>query len=296
MSVATTQPATSGNTAGILWMVSATILYVLMVISVRFLGTDMPTSQSAFLRFAIGMVLMLPMIPGMLRGGFPADTKSLFFWRGLIHTVGVIFWFYAMVRLPVAEVTAIGYLTPILMTVGAAVMFGEILTGGRLISLVVALGGALVVLRPGVREIEPAHLAQVASAVCFAISFLLAKRLAMRAGSVLITFMMAVSITVLLAPLAIVNWTPVSVEEFAWIALSAVFATAANYCHMKSYSLAPLMVTQPVIFLQIFWATALGYVLFGEAMDPWTITGGLSIVAATVFATLIEKRAKPVSG
>ena len=127
------RPREAGQTAGILWMVAATILYVAMVISVRMLGPGIPTSQSAFMRFAIGLIFLLPVIPQTMRRGFPEGTLKLFAWRGAVHTIGVMFWFYAMVRIPVAETTAIGYLTPILMTAAGAIMFGEMLSGGRLL-------------------------------------------------------------------------------------------------------------------------------------------------------------------
>ncbi|NAZ18096.1 EamA family transporter, partial [Glutamicibacter soli] len=104
----------------------------------------------------------------------------LFILRGILHVAAVIAWFYAMSRITVAEVTAIGFLNPIMVTIGAAIFMGEKLAARRIAAIAVALLGALVVLRPGLRPLDPGHLSQVMAAVCFGTSYLLAKLLADR--------------------------------------------------------------------------------------------------------------------
>lgn len=274
--------------AGMLWAVGATLCYVVMIGLVRYLGTGLPTAQSAFLRFAIGLVFLFPVILTVFRTGLPSGTATLFLSRGAIHTAGVAFWFFAMARLPVAETTAIGYLTPVAMTFGAALMFGEKITAVRLGALAFAIAGSLVVLRPGTRELGAGHIAQIIASILFAVSFLQAKRLSQCASPSLIVTMMALSVTVLLAPLALAVWKPVSLDQSVWLALSALFATLANYCQTKSYALAPLTVTQPIGFLQLVWATLMGVTIFGEAVDVWVLVGGSVIIAAAVWVVLWE--------
>ncbi|MDP1575625.1 MAG: EamA family transporter, partial [Cypionkella sp.] len=86
---------------------------------VRYLGTDLPAAQSAFLRFAFGVLLLAPVLPGLARG-MSGQVLRLFAWRGVMHTIAVLFWFYAMARIPVAHATAIGYLNPVLMLIAGA--------------------------------------------------------------------------------------------------------------------------------------------------------------------------------
>ncbi len=157
-------PVASRPVEGILWMLASGLCFVAVNGIVRYLGTDLPAAQSAFLRFAWGVLFLLPTLGGVLRQGLPPGTGPLFLGRGVVHGFAVIFWFYAMARLPVAEVTAIGYLNPVIVTVGAVVFFGERLALRRILAIVVALLGALIVLRPGLREILPGHLAQLCAA------------------------------------------------------------------------------------------------------------------------------------
>ena len=81
---------------------------------------------------------------------------------------------------------------------------------------------------------------------------------------------------------------PVSLTQVGWLAVVAVWATAGHYCMGRAFAAAPVAVTQPVVFLQLVWATLLGAIAFGEAIDPFVILGGGVIVAAVSYITWRE--------
>ncbi|THD85854.1 DMT family transporter [Aliigemmobacter aestuarii] len=259
---------------------------------VRYLGTDLPAAQSAFLRFAFGVVFLLPSLLPLIGRGFAPGAMRLFTLRGVVHTAAVVAWFYAMARIPVAEVTAIGYLNPVLVTLGAALFFGEKLALRRIMAVVVAILGALIVLRPGVREVTDGHMAQVAAAFFFAGSYLFAKRLSQMESAGTVVAMMSLFVTLGLLPFAIWVWVPVSPAQLGWLALVAAFATSGHYCMTRAFTAAPLTVTQPVTFLQLVWATLLGALAFGEAVDPFVLLGGAVIIAAVSYITWREASLK----
>jgi drug/metabolite transporter (DMT)-like permease len=264
--------------AGIAWMLGSGLCFVAVTGIVRHLGTDLPAAQSAFLRFAFGVVFLLP---AMLRmGPLPRDLLALFGLRGAFHTAAVVCWFYAMARLPVAEVTAIGYLNPVIVTVGGALIFGEALAWRRVVTIGLGIVGAVIVLRPGLREILPGHLAQLGAAALFAGSYLCAKRLSLILDAGVVVAAMSVMVTIGLLPFALWVWVPVSGLQCAWLALVAAFATGGHYCMTRAFAAAPLAVTQPVVFLQLVWATLLGWIVFGEGIDPYVTLGGAVIVGA----------------
>src|SRR5690606_22777036 len=126
----------------------------------------------------------------------PAGAWPLVLGRGGLHVVAVTLWFFAMARIPVAEVTAIGYLNPIVVTVGAALLFGETLAARRIAAIAIALLGALVVLRPGLREVTPGHLAQLGAAVSFGLSYLIAKRLSADLPAGALVALLSLTVTV----------------------------------------------------------------------------------------------------
>ena len=269
-------------------MLAAGLSFVCMTAVVRHLGTNLPAAQTAFLRFGWGVLILLPTMLPLLRDGLPAGTARLFVWRGAFHTGAVILWFYAMARLPLAEVTAVGYLNPVAVTLGAALLFGERLTPLRVLAVVVALLGALIVLRPGLRAITDGHLAQLGAALLFAGSYLYAKRLSSMVGAGMIVAMMSLTVTAGLLPFALAVWTPVSAVQLGWLLLTAVFATLGHYCMTRAFMVAPISVTQPVTFLQLLWATLLGALVFNEGVDPYVLLGGAMIIAAVGYITWRE--------
>ena len=281
---------------GALWMLACGLSFVGVTGIVRYIGTDLPAAQQAFLRFAFGVVLILPMLAPMMRTGFPAGALRLFGLRGMVHVAAVILWFYAMARLPVAEVTAIGYLNPVLVMLGGVLVFGERLTRGRVVASAVALVGAAVILRPGLREVTDGHVAQIGAAVCFAGSYLFAKRLSAMLPASVVVAMLSLIAAVGLVPFAAAVWQPVSWAQAGLLAGTAVLGTFAHYAMTRAFAAAPLAVTQPVTFLQIVWATALGALVFAEPVDGFVLAGAALIIAAISVSTWAEARAGAVDG
>uniref|UniRef100_UPI0035641552 EamA family transporter n=1 Tax=Aquicoccus sp. TaxID=2055851 RepID=UPI0035641552 len=99
--------------AGVMWMVLTGVLFVGVTAMVKVLGTRIPAPEAAFLRYLLGLVFLIPMIRPMLRAGLTRRQVRLFGFRGLAHTVGVALWFFAMARIPIADVTAMNYLAPV---------------------------------------------------------------------------------------------------------------------------------------------------------------------------------------
>lgn len=276
--------------AGILWMLLSGLCFVAVNGVVKHLGTDLPAAQSAFIRFAFGALVFLPVMPRVLRMGLPAPVWRLFGWRGLLHVAAVVFWFHAMARVPVAEMSAIAFLNPVIVLVIAGLMLGESFGARRVMVVVAALAGAMLVLRPGFREVTEGHVAQIAATLCFAASYIIAKRLALAVPASVVVAVMSVSVTLGLLPLALWVWQPVSLVQLAWLALVAALATGGHYAMTRAFAAAPLAVTQPVTFLQIIWSTALGAIAFAEAVDPWVIAGGAVIIGAISLNTWRETR------
>ncbi len=280
--------ATTNPVIGVFWMIITGFLFVGVTALVKLLGPRIPASEAAFLRYALGLVFLLPMVRPLLRARLSRGQLALFTWRGLAHTGGVALWFYAMTRIPIADVTAMNYLSPIYVTLGAAIFLGERLAFRRILAVVVALIGGLIILRPGFREVGAGHLAMLFAAFFFATSYLLAKRMADETGAAVTVTMLSLMVTIGLAPLALMNWvTPTGYELLLLLAVAAV-ATAGHYTMSLALAAAPITVTQPVGFLQLVWAVTLGWLVFDEGLDIWVIVGGGVIISAISFMTWRE--------
>ncbi|MFC4270081.1 EamA family transporter [Sneathiella chungangensis] len=277
---------------GIAWMVLTSFLFVGMTGIIRHLGSDMPAVETAFIRYFLGSLLILPMV---IRHwpGIPNKRETRFYiLRGIFHGGGVILWFYAMARIPIAEVTAIGYVSPIFVTIGAALFLGERMHFRRIAGVVAGFLGTLIILRPGFQEINLGQLAQLCAAPLFAVSFLIAKKLTGTQSSSMIVGMLSIGCTIALLPGAILQWRTPTTYELSWLAFAAVIATAGHYTLTRAFQAAPITLTQPLGFLQLVWAAILGVLVFGEPLDPFVMLGGAVIVAA---ATYISHRELQVS-
>jgi len=273
---------------GVFWMVVTGLCFVAVTAIVKHVGSTLPSSQAAFMRYAFGMIFMIPMLPAMRRNPPRGRALKLFALRGAFHTAGVVCWFYAMTKLPIAEVTAMNYLSPIYVTLGAALFLGERLALRRITAVVVALIGALIILRPGLRELSPGHYAMLLTAVAFGGSYVSAKSLSATQSPAVVVFMLSITVAIGLAPFAWAVWVPPTLVQAAWLLAVAAFATMAHYAMTLAFRAAPVSVTQPVTFLQLVWAVILGALLFDEPVDQWVVIGGAIIIAAISFITWRE--------
>jgi drug/metabolite transporter (DMT)-like permease len=297
-----TAERTEGRQAavGIAWMLVTGLLFVAVTGIVRHLGTDLPAVEAAFIRYAFGAVLILPVFFRAQRTPMSKGALKLYVVRGLFHGAAVMLWFFAMARIPIAEVTAIGYLAPIFTTIGAVIFLGETMHFRRIAAVVAGFVGALIILRPGLLDVSIGALAQLLAAPIFAVSFLIAKKLTATEHPAMIVAMLSVLCTLVLLPGAIAVWHTPSAVELAWLFLTALFATVGHYTLIRALEAAPITTTQPASFLQLVWAALLGMAVFSEAIDPWVFVGAGIIVGANTYIAHREMaaagRALPKSG
>lgn len=277
---------------GILWMLVTGLLFIAVTALVKYMGPRLPAAESAFLRYAIGLVFLLPALGALRQTSLSRRQWTLFGLRGFCHALGVILWFYAMTRIPIAEVTAMNYLAPIYVTLGAAVFLGEKLAARRIAAVCLGLMGAAIILRPGFREVSLGHLAMLFAAVVFAGSYLLAKVLADEVRPAVVVAMLSIFVTLALAPFALPVWVTPTLREVLLLTAVAVFATAGHYTMTLAFAAAPVTVTQPITFLQLLWATSLGVLAFNEPVDIWVIVGGFVILGSVTFITWREAMLK----
>ena len=274
--------------AGILWMIVTGVLFVAVTATVKHGAKGLPAAESAFLRYVLGIVFLIPMLKPLIAAHLTGRQKKLFWIRGFAHSIAIILWFFAMTRITIAEVTAMNYMTPIYITLGAAIFLGERLASRRILAILAGFVGALIILRPGFRELSDGHFAMIGAAVFFSVSYLTAKRMADEVSATVVVAMLSITVTICLFPFAAAVWQTPTMEQVFWMFVVAVFATAGHYTMTLAFAAAPVSVTQPVVFLQLVWSVLTGAVLFSEPADGWVILGGAVIVAATTFIAVRE--------
>ncbi|MDC0543942.1 DMT family transporter [Alphaproteobacteria bacterium] len=271
-----------------MWMVLTTILFVGVTATVRYLEGEVPAPQAAFLRYAIGTLLLTPSLITLIKIKPNKPLMSKFLLRGLVHSFGVTLWFYAMSVMPVAEVTAIGFLTYIFVSIGACIFLKEKLHKHRITAVIISFLGALIILRPGFKVIESGQLGMLMATVVFTASYLIAKLVSKERSSSEIVAMLSIFTTIFLIPSAIYSWEPISIEALLILAFTALIATIGHITMTQAIKAAPMVVTQPILFLQLVWASMVGLFLFDEQFDLYVIIGGTIIMICVCYVSYRE--------
>lgn len=280
---------------GLVWSVAAGLLFVLLNATMRGLAIALDPFQTQFLRYVAGLAVMLPLVA---RGGWhayvPRTVRGQFV-RGGVHTLGLCLWFIAIPHISLADTTAIGFTTPIFIMVGAVLVFHEPMRWERWLAAAIGFAGVLVVVGPHLTGSGGHYsLVMLAASPVFAASFLITKALTRYERPEVIVVWQAVTVTLFSLPLALLHWQWPSAQQWALFLLCGALGSAGHYCLTRSYSVADISATQSVKFLDLVWASLLGWLAFGDLPSQWTLVGGAVISASTVWIARREARARAV--
>jgi drug/metabolite transporter (DMT)-like permease len=275
----------------LLWSAAAGLLFVLLNSFMRGLSIVLDPFQTQFLRYLMGLMVMLPLVA---RGGFrsyrPKNITGQFT-RGFVHTVGLCIWFVAVPHITLADTTAIGFTGPIFIMLGAVLVFKEPMRWERWLAAAIGFGGVLIVVAPKLSGGGGMYtLVMLASAPVFAASFLMTKALTRYERPEVIVVWQSITVTLFSLPLAMMHWQAPSPVQWLLFLLCGILGSSAHYCLTRSYAAADISATQSVKFLDLVWATIIGWLVFADAPSRSTLIGGIVICASTIWIARREAR------
>ncbi|MFM7024494.1 MAG: DMT family transporter [Limnohabitans sp.] len=269
---------------GMLWMVAGGLCFSMLNTLARALSQQLDVYQAQFLRYLMGLLVMLPLLwRHGLQAYRPVNITGQF-WRGGVHTLGLILWFTALPNIPLADMTAIGFTGPIFIMLGAAWFLGEPMRGDRWVAALIGFAGVLVVVLPKLTgQGGWYNLVMLASAPVFAASFLITKALTRYEKPGVIVLWQALTVTVLSLPMALPHWQSPSAWQWLGFAVAGVLGSLGHYCLTRAFHTADISATQSLRFLDLVWASLLGWLVFGDVPSSSTWAGALVILLATVW-------------
>lgn len=280
------------TTRGLLWSALAGVLFVLLNAAMRGLALQLDVFQTQFLRYVAGCVVLAPLV---LRAGWAAYRPQNIggqFARGAVHTGGLCLWFIAIPHITLADTTAIGFTTPIFIMLGAWLVFREPMRWERWIAALIGFGGVLIVVAPKLSGSGGIYsLVMLASAPVFAASFLITKGLTRHERPTVIVVWQSITVALCSLPLALLNWQNPTLVQWGMFLLCGLLGSAGHYCLTRSFSIADISATQSVKFLELVWASLLGWVMFADVPSQFTLLGGVVIFASTFWIARREARA-----
>lgn len=286
------RPSRAATLRGMGFMALAGLLFCVLNTIARSLAQQLDPFQTQFLRYLAGLLVLLPF---MLRTGLaawrPHDLRGQG-WRGLVHTSGLLLWFWALPHVPLADMTAIGFTGPIFIMAGAVLFLGEPMLRARWIAAAVGFLGVMVVVAPQLGGAGGGlwSLVMLASSPLFAASFLITKALTRRDRPEVIVAWQAITVSLFTLPFALLDWTWPTLGQWGWFLMTGLLGSAGHWCLTEAFRIADISATQPVKFIDMVWSAALGWLVFAEVPAGTTFAGAAIILAATSWIARREAR------
>ena len=275
----------------VIWITVAMALFaVLAACSRKAALMGMHPLQIVFLRNLSATLFLMPMLVMRGRSLLRSNALHLYGVRVGISIFSMTAWFYALALIPVAEVTAIGFLAPLFGTLGAIVFLGEKVRIRRWTALVIGFLGAMIILRPGTESFGLGQACAVFNAMSSGLVTVLLKQLSSEDDSGKIVFLTTVlMLPPTLVPALFVWETPG--WEYAPVILTIGFtAVLGHYCLMRGFASTEASLVMTFDFSRLPFAVLIGWWMFGEVTDIWTWVGAAIIFASAIYITRREAR------
>jgi drug/metabolite transporter (DMT)-like permease len=277
--------------AGIGLMCGALLCFSFLDATAKWLNREIDPLLTIWWRYMSSIVLVAAFInpwtkPGVLRTRRPWLQAI----RSLLLFASTAANFFALRYLQLAETMSIIFATPLLVALLAVPLLGERIGPRRLAAIIVGFVGVLVITRPGLGTMHPAALLSLAGAVAYALYAIATKLLAGSDSAQTTLTYSGVAGVVILTPFLPMFWvTPASPFTWALLVALGAFGAVGHYFLILAHARAPAAILSPFIYSQIVWMLALGFILFGDWPDAWTLAGSGIVIASGLYLLSRER-------
>ena len=275
-----------------LMMLLAMLLFTVMGVCIRLSSTYMPVLEVVFFRNALALLILAPILIRRGAASIRMNRPKLFIGRAFVNFIGMLSGFTAVTLIPLADMTALTFTSPIFVTIGAALFLGEVIRMRRMAAIAVGFLGALIILRPGFVEISTGAMLALVSALTIAIASLIVKKMTeTESASAIVFWMVMMQAPIALVPTLFV-WQWPTAEAWVYLWGMALSGTAAHILFTRAFGMVEITSLQPLEFAKLPFAVVLAWMVFGEWPDIWIWLGGAIIFSSTAYITRREALAK----
>ena len=270
-------------------MLAATVFFSLSDTMAKYVTESVPVIELATIRYAVFVAMATAPLLRNRSASIRSRRPGLQIMRGIMLLGSAIAFILSLGSLPVAEATAINFITPLMITVLAVPFLGEVVRPQGWVAVSVGFIGVLVVVRPGVGGLHPAAGLVIASSLCWCIAMLVTRRLVSidRAGVTLI-WSAASGFVLLLCALPFFL-APLSPQQAALCVLVGVVASSGQWLALLAYRSARATVLAPLSYAQLIWSSVFGFFAFGAVPDGWTLAGAVIIALSGTYVVHLER-------
>jgi drug/metabolite transporter (DMT)-like permease len=283
----------SPNQTGAFLMMGAMAAFTCNDTLVKAVGGALPLSQILVLRGVMASLLIfaLARYQGSLRLKLSRRDWGLVALRCGAEAGATFFFLTALMRMPIANITAVLQMLPLTVTLGAALLFNEQVGWRRMMAILAGFCGMLLIVRPGPAGFDAASLYALGAVACVTLRDLVTRRMSPNVPSLTVTLMASLSVLTFGSLYSFwQEWQPVAVREVAMLAGAACFILGGYLCSVMTMRVGDIAVVSPFRYTGLLWALVLGWAVFGDWPDALTLMGGALVVAAGLFTLFRERR------
>lgn len=284
--------ALPGNVRGGIWFVIGAAFFSLMLALIKLAGAHLHITQILFFRQLVMALVSLPVILRGLPGTLSSARPALQLLRVGLAFGAMLLGFSAVIHLPLAEATTLGFTRTFFMTILAILLLGEVVRIRRWAALVVGFVGVFIILRPDTGALNPWALASIGSAAMVACVLIVVRKLSQIDQPVTILTYQAVGVGILMFLPMLWFWRTPTPVEWGLLALIGVISAIGQYINILALRASEASALAPLDFTRLVFATLLGWLLFAEWPEPRVWVGAVIIIGAAVYTLRREQLAR----
>ena len=280
----------SNNKLAIFLIITSVFFGTVMLSFLKIAQEDVNVYVAGFFRFFLGLVIILPYIIKNKNAVLKTTHLKQHFLRAILGLPAMLLYFSALVLLPIEKLTAISFVVPLIVTILAVFFLGEKIYIYRTLALILGFSGMLVIIRPGFVDISIGVYMVLFSALLWSINIIITKKISKDDSAITILAYQSIFMSLLSFFIVLFFWELPSIKTFIYLILAAMCGTVLHLTLNHAFKLVDVSMTQPYSFLNLVFASIIGYFVFDEIPDLYTWIGALIIFTGVLIISYREMK------
>ena len=280
----------SNNKLAIFLIITSVFFGTVMLSFLKIAQEDVNVYVAGFFRFFLGLVIILPYIIKKKDAVLKTTHLKQHFLRAILGLPAMLLYFSALVLLPIEKLTAISFVVPLIVTILAVFFLGEKIYIYRTLALILGFSGMLIIIRPGFVDISIGVYMVLFSALLWSINIIITKKISKDDSAITILAYQSIFMSILSFFIVLFFWETPSLKSFIYLVLSAICGTVLHLTLNHAFKLVDVSMTQPYSFLNLVFASIIGYFVFDEIPDFYTWIGAIIIFTGVLIISYREMK------
>ena len=280
----------SNNKLAIFLIITSVFFGTVMLSFLKIAQEDVNVYVAGFFRFFLGLVIILPYIIKKKDAVLKTTHLKQHFLRAILGLPAMLLYFSALVLLPIEKLTAISFVVPLIVTILAVFFLGEKIYIYRTLALILGFSGMLVIIRPGFVDISIGVYMVLFSALLWSVNIIITKKISKDDSAITILAYQSIFMSLLSFFIVLFFWEMPSIKTFIYLTLAAMCGTVLHLTLNHAFKLVDVSMTQPYSFLNLVFASIIGYFVFDEIPDLYTWIGALIIFTGVLIISYREMK------